>query len=98
MTLRRVITVALTALSLAACTATPGSAPTTPGTSGAAPSPSAAAQAYRYADLDLCAVTDLAPLADLKLTVQSKRRALPMGRKQGEAESCLHEMKTQGGQ
>lgn len=99
MTMLRVLPLALTALSLAACTGgTPTPAPTgSATTSAAAASPSAATAAYRYADLDLCAATDLAPLAGLKLTVKEKRRTVPAGHSKGEGEACLHEMTTPGG-
>jgi hypothetical protein len=52
---------------------------------------------FRYSDLDLCAAIDLAPLADLKLAVQDKRRTVPAGHTKGEGEACLHEMKTADG-
>ncbi|MEV4410984.1 hypothetical protein [Catellatospora sp. NPDC049609] len=100
MTSLRLVPLALTALSLAACaggTPTPGASTAAATPSAAAASPSAAAAAYRYSDLDLCAATDLAPLAGLKLTVQDERRTAPAGHRKGEGEACLHEMKTAGG-
>jgi hypothetical protein len=95
MTLPNVIAIVLAVVSMAGCT---GQAPE-PASSRPEmprPTPSAAALTYRYSALDLCALTDLGPLAALKLTVQEKRRAAPSGRK-GEAEACLYEMGTQSG-
>lgn len=101
MTSLRVLPLVLAALSLAACSAgtptssssTTGSTPsTTPSTVASSSPPS-----YRYADLDLCAALDLAPLAPLKLTVKDKRRAVPAGHTKGEGEACLHEMRTSSG-
>jgi len=100
MTSPRVLAIAVSLLSLAACSA--GTPPSTPAASAAVATTSkpaaASATVYSYSELDLCAVTDLKPLADLKLTLQDKRRALPSGRKKGEGEACLHEMKTSSGQ
>jgi len=96
-----VVLAALTTLALAACT---GGTPTSTassavpaGSPSATASPTRAAAAYRYVDLDLCTVTDLAPLAGLKLTLKEKKRSLPLGRNQGEGETCLHEFTTAGG-
>ncbi|GAA3769731.1 hypothetical protein GCM10022225_65670 [Plantactinospora mayteni] len=99
MILRRALPLALTVLSLAACTeGTPAPPPaaeaTTPPATATSQSP---LPAYRYSDLDLCAATDLAPLAALKLTLKEKRRAAPDGYRKGEGEACLHEMTTSSG-
>ena len=94
----RALSLALTVLSLAACS---GGTPVPPPTDPATPPPAVAPSqsplaAYRHSELDLCAATDLAPLAALKLTVKDKRRKVPPGYK-GEGELCLHEMTTSSG-
>jgi hypothetical protein len=95
----RAVALALTVLSLAACTGgTPAPSPTDPVTTPPAVAPSETPLvAYRHSDLDLCAATDLAPLAALKLTVQEKRRRVPPGYRKGGGEMCLHEMTTPSG-
>lgn len=95
-----VVLTALTTLALTACTGgtpTPTTSSAPAASPSAAASPTAAALAYRYVDLDLCTVTDLAPLAGLKLTLKEKKRTLPLGRTKGEGEACLHEFTTAGG-
>ncbi len=60
----------------------------------AASSPAAPAPAYTAAGLDLCERTDLAPLADLRLTVTRSDPKPPAGRP---GAACLFEMRTRDG-
>ncbi|MEU6021924.1 hypothetical protein [Micromonospora sp. NPDC047134] len=91
--------VALVAVAaLAGCDAqTPVAAPSAPAqTSATVPSatPSPAGPSYSAAELDLCARTDLAPLADLALTVTRTDPKPPPGRP---GAACLFEMRTRSG-
>jgi hypothetical protein len=99
MTRTRALPSLLVVLCLAACTE--GSPELAPTATGYAPAPISAspssAVTYQYAVLDLCTAADLAPLAALDLTVREKRNSLPPGFTEGEAEMCLHEMKTADG-
>ncbi|NUT31843.1 MAG: hypothetical protein HOV79_02100 [Hamadaea sp.] len=96
-----VVLTALTTLALAACSGNTPKLPTNspaPATSpSAAASPTQAAVAYKYVDLDLCEMTDVAPLSSLKLTLKSKKRSVPLGYTKGQAESCLREFTTADG-
>jgi hypothetical protein len=99
MTRIRVLAPFLVVLSLAACTGTdPKPAPTTagqgPAPASASPSP---AVTYEHKVIDLCEKVDLAPLAPLRLTLREKRAAQPLGVREHEGDSCLHEMTTAEG-
>jgi len=74
----------------------PTAAAPTAGPSASAPAaPSPTGSSYTAAGLDLCARVDLAPLAELELTVTRTDPAPPVGRP---GAACLFEMRTRGGQ
>jgi hypothetical protein len=83
-----------------ACTDEPRRSPATPGavdSSAAGPSspaPAASGPTYDAVGLDLCARTDLEPLADLSLVVQTKRAKDPSS---APGAACVFEMHTRAG-
>ncbi|WP_341720637.1 hypothetical protein QQG74_13580 [Micromonospora sp. FIMYZ51] len=96
---RGLVAAVVVLLALGGCDADPPlAAPTTaaetstgvPGTT----SPSPVGRSYTAAELDLCARTDLAVLADLALTVTRTDPKPPAGRP---AAACLFEMRTETG-
>ncbi|MGC5033756.1 hypothetical protein [Micromonospora sp. DT229] len=95
---RRLGVVLVAVAALAGCDAeTPVAAPSAPAqTSAGVPSatPSPAGPSYSAAELDLCRRTDLAPLADLALTVTRTDPKPPPGRP---GAACLFEMRTRSG-
>jgi len=99
MTRIRLLAPVFVVLGLAACTTGPDPAPTTASQAPAPadPASSSAAVTYEHKVIDLCNKVDLAPLAPLRLTLQAKRAALPPGVREGEGDSCLHEMRTAEG-
>jgi hypothetical protein len=95
MGLKRFGLVVLAALTVAGCTQEPPSPTPTPAASTAPEaSASPAGPTYKASTLDLCAKTDLAPLADLSLKLEGKDDSPPNG---GPGAACFFKFKTAGG-
>ncbi len=87
--------VVLALLTVAGCDrASPSPTPSPTPTTASAAAPSPAGSTFQASTLDLCAKTDLAPLADLALKLDDKDSSPPNG---GPGEACLFTFKTADG-